>query len=111
MSPEEWRVRIEDILDAIGRIQHYTADLEREDFYAEQMVQDAVIRNFTVTGEDVPYETRSRYPNIPWNRMRGMRNFVVHGYSDVDPRIVWDTIQDDLPSLKPKLEEILERER
>lgn len=73
MSPEEWTVRIEDILDAISRIQSYTADTSRENFDANQMVQDAVIRNFTVIGEAagrVPEETRSRYPDIPWNRMR-----------------------------------------
>ena len=87
--------------------------MTRDQFFADELVQDAVIRRFTVIGEaarHLPSEAQDLYPEVPWARMRGMRNFVVHEYSGVDLRIVWDTIEDDLPPLVPMLEHVLERE-
>ncbi len=111
MAPRDWKLRVEDVLDAIARIQRYTAGMTGDEFLSSEMVQDAVIHNFTVIGEaarHVPAEVESRHPDVPWTRMRGMRNLVVHEYSGVDLRIVWDTSQVDLPPLVPLLQNILE---
>ncbi len=113
MPPRDWTLRVEDIIDAIIKIQRYTAGMTRDQFYANELVQDAVIRNFTVIGEaarHVPPEVENLYPDVPWARMRGMRNLVVHEYSGVDPRIVWDTSEEDLPPLVQMLKNIVEQQ-
>lgn len=84
-----------------------------ESFGTDELVQDAVIRNFAVIGEAagrVPGEIQDRHPEIPWNRMRGMRNLLVHDYSNVDYEIIWETASNDLPPLVPKLSDLLEKE-
>ena len=114
MSAREWRLRIEDILEAIARIQRYTAALAQASFETDDLLVDAVVRNFIVIGEaarNVPPEIEARYPQIPWSKMRGMRNVVVHVYFAVDTGIVWQTIQDDIPPLVPALQTLLEQEQ
>lgn len=106
-------MRIEDILEAITKIQRYTAGMTYEALADDEKTADAVTRNIGIIGEaasHVPAEVQARYPAIPWPKMRGMRNVVIHDYPDVDLEIVWDTIRNDLPPLVPLLNEILERE-
>lgn len=84
-----------------------------EDFRDNEMVQDAVVRNFTLIGEAtryIPEEVEARYPEIPWERMRGMRNLIVHDYAGIDYEIIWETVQMDLLPLVSQLQDILERE-
>ena len=72
-----------------------------------------VLYDFVVIGEatrNVPNDIQLRYPLIPWRLMGGMRNVVTHEYFQVDLSRVWETIQNDLSSLLPQLQEVLERE-
>ncbi len=88
--------------------------MDEAQFRESELVQDALIRNFAVIGEaarHVPEGIQNEYPQVPWAKMRGMRNFVVHEYFGVDVRIVWDTTQEELPALATELEEILKTER
>lgn len=113
MPSRSWHLRIEDILEAIERIRQYTANFDEDAFAANSLVTDAVIRNFIIIGEaanHVPETIRSRYPDVPWVTMRGMRNLNVHEYFADDPAILWSTIQDDLPPLVPQLQTILAHE-
>jgi uncharacterized protein with HEPN domain len=113
VSSREWRLRIEDILEAIGRIERYTSRLTLEAFASDTLVMDAVVRNFAVIGEaarNVPSEVEDRYPQVPWSKMRGMRNVVVHVYFNVDIGIVWETARHDLPPLRSALRAILAEE-
>ena len=106
-------MRIEDILAALDKVQSYTARMNLEQFRSTTTVVEAVLYNFVIIGEAarfVPNEIMTRYPSLDWNRMRGMRNAMVHEYFGADLGIVWQTIQEDLPPLAPKLREILERE-
>ena len=103
------KLRIADILDAIAAIQEYTSGMSYDDFVRDRRTVDAVIRNVTVIGEaagHVPDEIVAAHPEIPWRDMRDIRNVVVHVYFGVDRRILWDTIQANLPPLVPKLEQI-----
>ncbi len=100
MPPRDWRERLEDILEAIDRIQAYTEGMDRSDFERDQKTIDAVIRNIIVIGEAagmVPEEINSQHPNVPWQPMRGIRNVVIHQYAEVDISIIWETLQRDLP--------------
>jgi uncharacterized protein with HEPN domain len=104
---------VEDILGSIEKVQRYTQNLSFEEFCLDDMAIDAVIRNFGIIGEAARYITaaiQDRYPAIPWAKMRGMRNAVIHGYDEVNLSIVWSTIRDDLPPLMPLLQDMLRRE-
>jgi uncharacterized protein with HEPN domain len=113
VSSREWQLRVEDILEAIARIERYTSHLTFETFVASELVIDAVVRNFIVIGEaarHIPPEIEARHPQLPWSRMRGMRNVVVHAYFGVDASILWETIQHDLPPLAPALRAMAQQE-
>ncbi len=110
MPPREWRLYLEDILEAISRIQRYTRDMGFDVFCGSDITIDAVIRNFTIIGEaarQIPAELEKRYPEIPWDKMRGLRNVVVHQYFGMDFKILWETAQHDLPPLVPLLQKVL----
>ena len=113
MSPRDWRMRIQDILDCIQRIQEYTKGVSLQSLQADQKTVDAVVRNLTIIGEatrHVPVEIQTRYPAIPWDDMRDMRNVVVHEYFRVSYPILWRTIQSNLPPLVEQLQSLLETE-
>ena len=114
MPPRDWLIRIEDILEACRRIVEYAGDSSEEEFKDDSRTVDAVIRNLTVIGEaagHIPEEILKRYPETPWAEMRGVRNIVVHEYFGVSVPIIWKTVQDDIPSLIPLLQEILKGNR
>jgi uncharacterized protein with HEPN domain len=84
-----------------------------EAFAKDQRTIDAVIRNFILVGEaarHIPEDVQEHYPDIPWSDMRAMRNVVAHQYFEIDLAIVWDTIREDIMTLVPKLQEILDQE-
>ncbi len=110
MPPREWELYLEDILEAISRIQRYTHDMGFDAFCGSDITIDAVIRNFTIIGEaarQIPAELEKRYLEIPWDKMRGLRNVVVHQYFGMDLKILWETAQHDLPPLAPLLQKVL----
>ncbi|QDD66091.1 DUF86 domain-containing protein [Herbaspirillum seropedicae] len=96
---------LDHILMAITRIERYTDELVEATFLANELVQDAVIRNIEIIGEAANNIMRAdpgfaaRYDHIPWMVMYTMRNRVAHGYDKVDLGIIWQTIQRDLPEL------------
>jgi uncharacterized protein with HEPN domain len=110
MSPRNWRDRIRDILEAIAEIQKFTADMDYETFRKDDKSIRAVEMNFIIIGEaasQIPEEIEEKYPSIPWSLMRAMRNRIVHVYFNVDEKLMWDTVENDLPPLVPELEELL----
>ena len=99
-----------DIQESINIILDYIKDLTEDVFKQDRKTQDAVIRNLEVIGEavkDIPKKVRSRYPEIPWISIIGMRNKLIHHYFGVDLDIIWKTIHDDIPRLKLIIEEII----
>ena len=114
MPPRGWRMRIEDILDAIGRIQDYTRGMTFEAFSHDRKTIDAVVRNITIIGEaagNVPSPVAEQHGEIPWRQMRDFRNVVVHAYFGVDLKVLWDTVRTDLPPLVDPLRRLLSEEK
>ena len=110
MSPRGWQDRIRDILDAIAEIQKFTRRMDFEAFREDDKAIRAVEMNFIIIGEaanQIPEEVEEKYTGIPWNLMRAMRNRIVHVYFKVDEKLMWDTIQNDLPPLIPELKKLL----
>ena len=110
MSPRDWRDRVRDILDAIFEIQRFVHGMDYETFRNDDKSIRAVEMNFIIIGEaanQIPEEIEEKHSTIPWGLMRAMRNRIVHVYFRVDEKLMWDTIQNDLPPLIPELEKLI----
>jgi uncharacterized protein with HEPN domain len=110
MSPRSWKERIEDILEAIAEIREFTRAMSLEQFRDDPKTLKAVALDFVVIGEaaaHVPDDIAATHPEIAWSLMRGIRNRLVHDYFGMDPEILWDTIQNDLPPLVTPLKRML----
>ncbi len=106
----DFQVYIEDIIDAIDRIEEYTDSLAFEQFVEDKKTVDAVVRNFEIIGEatkHVPESVRKKYSIVPWRDMAGMRDTLIHGYFGVNLDVVWKTIKERLPTLKPLIKRAL----
>ena len=111
MSPRRWRTRVEDILSAIEEIDTFVSEMSFDEFGGDPKTLRAVICDFIIIGEaaaSMPAEIVSEYAQVPWPVMRAMRNTLVHAYFDIDPRVLWDTIHEDLPGLVVPLRSILD---
>ena len=110
MSPRGWQDRVRDILEAIAEIQEFTRDMDFETFKDDDKSIRAVEMNFIIIGEaanQIPDEVEEKYPSIPWTLMRAMRNRIAHVYFNVDEKLMWDTVQNDLPPLVAELEKLI----
>lgn len=110
MRKGDFRVYVQDIVEAIQRIEEYLKDTTLEGFSKDNKTIDAVVRNFAVIGEaakSVPASVKRKHPEIAWKRMSGMRDKVIHQYFGVDPHILWDTAKIDLPTSKILLVKLL----
>lgn len=106
MSDRNQAVFLQDILQAITKIERYTNSLSYDEFCRNDMAVDAVIRNFEIIGEAATHvadEVKSRNAAIPWDKMKAMRNIMIHEYFGVDLETVWKTIKDALPELKREI--------
>jgi len=104
------RVYLAHILDAVERIQKYTSEGKSE-FDQDEKTQDAVVRNLEIIGEatkNVSDELRSNRPDIPWRRLAGMRDKLIHEYFGVNLTIVWQVVEQEIPKLGALLGEILQ---
>ena len=105
------------ILQAADRILDYSKGMSREQFLADTLTQDAVIRNIEIIGEatnnllEADPGIAARYPAIPFAQIYGMRYRVAHGYFAVSLAMVWDSVQEDIPELRQKIASVLEELR
>lgn len=109
MSPRDSKFRLDDIIEALQRIEKYTEGLDYDGWKKDEKTIDAVIRNLEIIGEAanyVPELIQEKYSEIPWSQMRAMRNVLIHEYFGVDVDILWHTISEELPDLKNKLQAI-----
>ena len=99
-----------DTLQAARLAVSYVEGVVEEMGLQDTQRQDSVIRRIEIIGEAarrISPQTRTAYPDIPWNAMIGMRNLMIHDYDDVDLQTVWRTVQHDLPALIARLEPLV----
>ncbi|WP_300459657.1 DUF86 domain-containing protein [Desulfobacula sp.] len=110
MSYRDWKFRLEDIAEALDRIFEYTLSLNYAHWVKDQKTIDAVVRNLEIIGEaaaNTPDHIQKQFSDVPWYKMKGMRNILIHEYFGLDNEVLWKTIQEDLPSLKEKIQQAL----
>jgi uncharacterized protein with HEPN domain len=112
--PERVEDYLEHIAQAITRATRYVESLDNAAALEQnEQIQDAVLRNILVIGEAANNIQKmdstfvAAHPELPWFEMRGMRNKMVHDYFDIDWKIVWSTVKDDLPRLKKQIDGLL----
>ncbi|MFO7752362.1 MAG: DUF86 domain-containing protein [Desulfobacteraceae bacterium] len=100
---------MEDILDALERIFEYVQGMDYDSWSNDRKTMDAVVRNLEIIGEaaaNVPENIQEQFDKVPWYQMKGMRNILIHEYFGLDDKVIWKTIQNDLPSLKETLRKL-----
>ena len=105
------RERLRDILEAIAAVERYL-DRGKAAFEQDELLQGWFVRNLQIIGEAaraLPEEIRAMAPEVPWSKIIGMRNVLVHGYFEIDVDIVWEAATRDLPLLRPRIEALLEK--
>lgn len=105
---DDWAF-LQHISEAIADIKRYTAGGEME-FFGTKMIQDAVIRNLEIVGEAVKNLSpalKERNPDIPWQKIAGLRDVLIHHYFGVDLDSVWLVVVNRLPPLAKSIEQIL----
>jgi uncharacterized protein with HEPN domain len=110
MSERSAELLLEDMLESCERILEYTNGLSFEKFRKNYLVVDAVVRNFTIIGEAagrIPDEYKVKHPEIEWDRIRGLRNRIVHDYFGIDYQIVWIIIENNIPELRDLIKKII----
>lgn len=102
MAERDERLYLTEILEAIDRATRYCAG-GRSAFFADHKTQDAVVRNIEIIGEaskQLSEATREARPDIPWAKIAGTRDRLIHGYYSVDLEIIWEVVEAELPRLR-----------
>ncbi|MGA7579509.1 MAG: DUF86 domain-containing protein [Desulfobaccales bacterium] len=105
------RERLKDILDAIERIETYAAR-GRAAFEQDELIQVWFLRYLQIIGESsraLSANIREAYPEVPWAKIMGMRNILVHNYFEIDLPVVWNAVERELPNLKRQVASIIRK--
>lgn len=101
-----------DIVDAMDKAESFVGEMNFQEFSEDTKSVFAVIRCLEIIGEaanKIPTHLRKRFPEIPWKSLVGMRNKLIHDYAGVSLGIVWQTIKEDFPSIKPLLNNVIDK--
>lgn len=101
---------IKHIKESIMNIESFSKNLSKKAFIKNRLKQSAIIREIEIIGEavkNIPNSFRKKYPKIPWSKIAGARDKIIHHYFGLDLDTVWEIIEKDLPDLKKKINEIV----
>lgn len=107
-------IRIKHMLDAAIEAQVFTQDITRENLENDRKTIQAVIRCIEIIGEaaaKISQDTKIKYPQIPWHKIIGMRNWLIHDYFDIDYGHIWSTVREDIPMLIQMIENMLKKDK
>ena len=107
----DYNLYLQDILSAIDSIDSFVAGMDLETFQSDDKTSSAVVQKLEVIGEaakQIPEEIRQSHVYIPWKEMAGMRDKLIHFYFGIDYQLVWKTIQERLPDIRPEIQKILD---
>lgn len=101
---------LQDIFDATVSIDEFTHGMDYSAFEQDEKTVFAVIRAFEIIGEaakQISESLKNKYPKVAWREMTGIRNKLIHEYFGVNYDVLWKTIKEDIPTLRPEIEIIL----
>lgn len=101
--PRDYKQYLEDILRAIDSIESFTSGMDQTSFAKNDLVTSAVLRKLEIIGEgakQIPNHLRDQYPQAEWRKIAGLRDIISHAYFEVSLEIIWDVIENKLPTLK-----------
>lgn len=104
------KIFLNHIIESIGRIEDDISILSKEKFLKSATIQDAVVRRLEIIGEavrNIPDSFRKEYDEIPWKKIAGLRDVLIHEYFGVDMDLVWKIIKKEIPKLKKQILNIL----
>jgi len=101
---------LHDILEAAEKIEKFTKGCNKAEFLKNDLLESGVLLQFEIIGEAINHldeEIKDKYSNVKWAKAVGFRNAIIHGYYQIDFKLVWKTVKNDLPELKKKVAKIL----
>ncbi|MCK4763221.1 MAG: DUF86 domain-containing protein [Candidatus Aminicenantes bacterium] len=104
---------LSNVIDTMDKAGRFIEDMDYEDFLDDEKTLFATAKAIELIGETlkhIPENIKDSYPNVPWADIYGMKNFLVHNYFASDSEEIWKTLKEDLPELRPVIQEILDRE-
>jgi uncharacterized protein with HEPN domain len=102
---------VEDIIEAMDQAELAIAGVNYDRFAHDFMINFVVVRALEIVGEAtkrLPIPFRDQHPDIPWRKMAGMRDRIIHGYDTVDLEVVWNVVTQEIPQTKPLLQQLLD---
>lgn len=114
MKSRDFRDFLNDILTAIVDIESFMDGFSYEEFVDDKKTLYAVVRSIEVIGEaakNLPEQLKAQHPEVPWKRITGMRDKLVHGYFGIDFKTLYKAAVEDIPPLKPSIEKIIEAQK
>lgn len=106
MNMRDTRLYIDDILEAIRKIEKYVKGLTFEELKENSLVVDGVVRNLEIVGEavkNIPASVKQEYPDIEWKKISGLRDVLAHEYFGVDLEVIWNIVTEKIPVLKKNI--------
>ena len=104
---------VEDILERSKLIKDSIKEVSYSNFKSNKLLIDATVRRLEIIGEavkNIPESFRSKYPDVEWRKIAGLRDIIIHSYFGIDFEVIWGIIKKDVPVLKKQIKEILEKE-
>jgi len=105
----EYQDYLSDLIEAIDKIEQFVGSMTYEKFGKDEKTIFAVIRALEIMGEaakKIPSGIRVKYKNIPWKQIAGMRDKLIHEYFGINTKVIWKTVKEDVPMVKPLIKQM-----
>ncbi|HSQ48386.1 MAG TPA: DUF86 domain-containing protein [Candidatus Deferrimicrobiaceae bacterium] len=110
MKNRDYRDYLRDILTSVSDIENFVDNLTYDQFVNDRKTLNAVVRSIEIIGEaskNIPETIKTRYPELPWKQMAGMRDKLIHAYFGADSETIYKAAKTNIPQLKKPIQKIL----